>query len=116
MLVPLAEELKAKEEAVLPPFYADNLSLDGPAKANVRLMLHVMERGPNRGYFPEPTKSMNICDDESQVEVARAAFKELGLEVKFHDGFRYVENHISSDAWREEWVRPQVEALAEGVQ
>eukprot|EP00957_Ditylum_brightwellii_P182576 13907495-Ditylum_brightwellii.AAC.1 len=74
-----------------------------------------MECGPDRGYFPEATKLIHICDNKSQVGTARAAFKELGLEVKFQGGFRYVGGHIGSVAQREEWVGQQVEAWAEGV-
>eukprot|EP00957_Ditylum_brightwellii_P161977 12332619-Ditylum_brightwellii.AAC.1 len=107
MLVLLAEELWAKAAKVLTPLYADDLSLDGLAKANARLILHVMERGPDRGYFMDPTKSIHICDNKTQVEAARATFKELGLAVKFNNG---------SKARQEEWVKPQVEAWAEGVQ
>eukprot|EP00957_Ditylum_brightwellii_P008520 646279-Ditylum_brightwellii.AAC.1 len=50
-LVPLAEELSEQEDEVLPPFYVDYFSMDRPARANARLIRHVMERGPDRGYF-----------------------------------------------------------------
>eukprot|EP00957_Ditylum_brightwellii_P181905 13858367-Ditylum_brightwellii.AAC.1 len=115
-LVPLAEELKAKGEKVLPPFYADDLSLDGLAKASTRLMLHVMEYGPDQGNFLEPTKLIHICDDKSQVEVARAVFKKLGLEVKFYDGFWCVGRFICRDAQRENYLQTAYSGLTLSLQ
>ena len=61
-LVSLAEELCAAAPNVLAPFYADDSVLYGPADMSARLMTLLLERGPERGYFPEPSKSLFICD------------------------------------------------------
>eukprot|EP00957_Ditylum_brightwellii_P149057 11349372-Ditylum_brightwellii.AAC.1 len=67
-----------------------------------------MERGPDRGYFPELEKSIHVCDDPSQVEETRRIFKDEGIgDVIFRGGQRYVGGFIGSKQTRLEWVEPQ---------
>eukprot|EP00957_Ditylum_brightwellii_P004134 315055-Ditylum_brightwellii.AAC.1 len=89
--------------------------MDRPVRANTRLMQHMVKRGPDRGYFPKPEKSIHIYDNPSQVEATQVAFLELCFKVKFHDGYCYVGNFIGSTAQREDWVAKKVEAWSDGV-
>eukprot|EP00957_Ditylum_brightwellii_P108904 8308253-Ditylum_brightwellii.AAC.1 len=59
-LLLLADQLREEEEKVLAPFYADDLSLDGPAQCNACQLQFMMGKGPDRGYFPEPDKLIHI--------------------------------------------------------
>ena len=59
-LVPLAEELCAADPGLLSPFYANDAAFDGSARRSAQLLKMLMRRGPDQGYFPEPTKSLFI--------------------------------------------------------
>ena len=42
-----------------------------------------MERGPDRGYFPDLAKSLFISDTLGQEEAVRREFAEEGFEINF---------------------------------
>eukprot|EP00957_Ditylum_brightwellii_P066008 5005995-Ditylum_brightwellii.AAC.1 len=85
-LVPLTELIREAEEAVMVPFYANNALLDGPARTNTRMMLVLMENGPDFGYYPKPEKLTHVCDRPEDVEEAKAMFTKSGLTLKYCDG------------------------------
>eukprot|EP00957_Ditylum_brightwellii_P161725 12313431-Ditylum_brightwellii.AAC.1 len=66
-----------------------------------------MEHGPDRGYFPEPDKSIHVCDSAEDTEKARAAFDAAGLKVNLHDGFRYVRGFIGRQEQEVEYITPK---------
>eukprot|EP00957_Ditylum_brightwellii_P033127 2511124-Ditylum_brightwellii.AAC.1 len=57
--VPLAEQMARMEEEAFTPFYTDDECVDGPACSNARVIKFLVEKGPDRGYFPEPEKSIH---------------------------------------------------------
>ena len=61
-LIPLAEELRAADTGLLSPFYANDADFDRLAQRSAQLLKLLMKRGPDRGYFPNPTKSLFISD------------------------------------------------------
>ena len=61
-LVSLAEELRAADPGLLSPFYADNAAFDGSARRSAQILKLLTRRGPDRGYFHEPAKSLFISD------------------------------------------------------
>ena len=78
-LVPLAEDLQAADPWLLSPFYADDAAFDGLARRSAQLIKMLMRRGPERGYFPEPAKSLCILDTPGQEEAAKREFDVEGL-------------------------------------
>ena len=64
--VPLAEELQAADPGLLSPFYADDATFNGSAQRIALQLNMLMKRGPDRGYFPEPAKSLFISDNLGQ--------------------------------------------------
>ena len=54
ILVLLTEELRAADLGILSPFYAYSEAFDGSARQSAQFSKMLMERGPDRGYFPEP--------------------------------------------------------------
>ena len=70
-IVPLAEELRAADPGLLSPFYADDADFDGLARRSAQLLKLLMKRGPDRGYFPSPAKSLFISDTPGQEEAAK---------------------------------------------
>ena len=73
-LVPLAEELRAADPGLLSPFYADDAVFDGLARCSAQLLKLLTERGTDRGYVPEPAKSLFILDTLGQKEASRREF------------------------------------------
>ena len=70
-LVPLAEELRAADPGILFPFSADDAALDGSARRIAQLLKLLIKRGPDRGYFPDPAKSLFILDAPGQEEASK---------------------------------------------
>jgi hypothetical protein len=58
-LVPLAQKLHDEFPAVLQPWYADDVAMEGRRASNVVwVMDRLKEAGPARGYYPKPEKSI----------------------------------------------------------
>ena len=114
-LVPLAKELRAADPGLLSPFYADDAAFDGSTRRSAQLLKLLMKRGPDRGYFPEPAKSLFISDTPGQEEAAKREFSIKGLTLKFVSGSRYLGTYLGPKTELEVWVKHQVEAWAHGV-
>ena len=70
-LVPLAEELRAADLGILYPFYADDAAFDGLTRRSAQLLKLLMKRGPDWGYFPEPSNSLFISDTPGKEDAAK---------------------------------------------
>ena len=75
----------------------------------------LMERGPDRGYFPEPDNSLFILDTPGQEEAAIREFTAEGLDVNSVGGSRYLGVYPGPQKALEAWVKPQLVAWANGV-
>ena len=62
ILVPLAKEIIAADPGILSPFYVDDAAFDGSEQRSSQPLKLLMKRGTDRGYFPEPAKSLFILD------------------------------------------------------
>ena len=89
-LIHLAEELQSADLGLLSQFYANNAAFDGPEQRSAQLIKLLMRRGPERGYFPEPAKSLFISDTPGQEEAAKREFAVEGLTLNFFSGHRYL--------------------------
>ena len=54
-----------------------------------------MKRGPDRGYFPDPAKSLFILDTPGQEEVVKREFAAEGLILNLVSGSRYLGANVS---------------------
>ena len=81
ILTPLEEELWAADPRLLYLFYAEDTAFGGSSRRSVQLLKLLMERGPERGYFPKPTKSLFIADSPEQEEAAKREFVAEELEL-----------------------------------
>ena len=70
-LTPLAKELRAANPGLLSLFYADDAAFEGLVRQSAHLLKMLMERGTDRGYLPDPAKSLFISDTPGQEEAAR---------------------------------------------
>ena len=111
-LAPLTKRLRAEEPVAMQAWYADDCAIRGPASKVASVMQRLMELGPAWGYFPEPDKSVVICDP-SREEALKAAFGEL--QFRYSDGERYIGTFVGSKEARAAWLAPKVKAWAEGV-
>jgi len=111
-LLPLAESLREAEPTVLQPWYADDMAMQGPVSGIARVMRLLQVEGPPRGYFPEPAKSILVCDPSVRT-AAEAALMEFNFS--FADGFRYVGGFMGTEAAREAWLAPQIATWVNGI-
>ena len=68
-----------------------------------------MKRGPDRGYFPKPDKSLFILDALGQEEAAKREVSVEGLALNFVSGSRYLGAYLGPQEELEAWFKPQVE-------
>ena len=87
-LVALVEELRAAHPGLLSHFYVDDAVFDGLARRIPQIFKLLMKRGPDRGYFPEPSKSLFILDTPGQEAAAKREFAKEGLVLNFISGSR----------------------------
>ena len=57
-IVPLDKELRSADLVLLSLFYADDAAFDSSARQSAHILKLLMERGPERGYFPKTGKSL----------------------------------------------------------
>ena len=69
-----------------------------------------MKRGPDWGYFPEPSKSLFISYTPGQEAAAKQEFAKEGLVLNFISGSQYLGEYLGPRDQLEAWVKPQVEA------
>jgi hypothetical protein len=94
-------------------WYADDGQLQGRSSRVAAAMIDLQRLGPERGYFPEPAKSIFVCDREdwSGAEERLEAFG-----FKFVDGSRYAGGFLGSEMALSEWLEPQVAQWVRGVE
>jgi hypothetical protein len=82
-LVPLAATLRQAHPEVIKAWYADDGRLQGRLLRVAAAMIDLQRLGPKRGYFPEPAKSIFVCNPED-----RPGAKERleAFSFKFVDG------------------------------
>ena len=67
----IVEELCVVAPDSLELLYANDVAFSGPVDRSARLMELLLEWGLARGYFPEPVKSIFICDSSYQEETVK---------------------------------------------
>ena len=73
----------------------DDAAFDGLERQSAQLLRLLMKRGLDRGYFPEPAKSLFISDTLGQEEAAKREFAVEGLTLNFICGSRYLGLYLS---------------------
>ena len=114
-LVPLAEELRVAELGILLPLYADNVAFDCSARQSAQLLKLLINRGPDRGYFLEPAKSLFILDTPGQEEAAKRGFSGEVLNLHFVSSSRCLGAYLGPQDEIETWVKPHMEEWAQRV-
>ena len=69
-------------------------------------------RGPARGYFPKPTKSILVVS-EKNVPWAKEYFRGMGIQVV--TGSRYLGGYVGERETEGQWLQEKVEGWDESV-
>ena len=93
-LVPVAEELRAENLVMLSTFYANDAMFDGSSRQNSQILKLLMDSGPDRGYYPDPDKSLFVLDTPGKKEATRRKFAEEGLVLNYVSGGRYLGKYL----------------------
>ena len=80
-LVSLAEDLKEADYTLLSPLYANDEVFYVLARWNADQLKLLMSRGLDRGYFPDPSRSLFISDNPEDKEETRRKFERVGLNL-----------------------------------
>ena len=84
------------------------------AQGSAQILKLLIRRGADRGYFPKPDKSLFISDTTVQEAAAKREFAMEGLTLNFVSVSRYLGEYLGPQKELEAWVKPQVEAWANG--
>jgi hypothetical protein len=101
LLLPLIRDLKRELPDVNQPWYADDSGAGGNFAGIRSYFERLQEKGPRRGYFPEPSKSILVVQEHNRA-AAEIAFKDLGFTIV--TGTRYLGGYIGSAEDQSEWV------------
>ena len=85
----------------------DDGAFDGSARRSAQLLKLLMKRGPDRGYFPEPAKSLFILDTSGQEAAAKREFAKEGLVLHFVSSSRCLWAYLGAQVELEAWVNPK---------
>ena len=69
-----AEVLRGADPGLLSSFYAEDAAFDGSARRSPQILKLLIKRGPDRGYLPEPAKSLFILNNLDQEEASKREF------------------------------------------
>ena len=58
-LTPLEEDLRAVDQGLLPPFYADDADFGGLVRRSAQLLKLLMKRGADRGSWEPPVTNLS---------------------------------------------------------
>jgi hypothetical protein len=102
LLLPLIRDLKEELPDVNQPWYADDSGAGGSFAGIRQYFLSLQKKGPRRGYFPEPSKSILVVQEHNKA-AAKIAFKDLGFTIV--TGTRYLGGFVGSAEDQSDWVK-----------
>ena len=105
-LTPLSEALRAAVPEVVQPWYADDVAMAGPVTGIAKAQRLLNLWGPQRGYYPEPEKSVLIRRPSDPPD-ALEPVQEFNFQLV--DGHRYVGGFVGTEATEEAWLAPQIQ-------
>ena len=73
-LAPLGEDLHAASLDLSAPFYVKNAMFNGLSDRISRLRTLLLEQGLVKGYLPELTKLLFMCESTDQEEIMKQEF------------------------------------------
>ena len=110
----LEHDTRAAIPQTLQPWFAHDAGAVDKAKHSTECLEYLVIHGPLFGYYPEPSKSWYICKAEDKT-VARQAFEERGLHIKYTQSQKYLGRFIGSADTKEDWLNKKVADWLEAV-
>lgn len=99
-LVPLARRLREEVPGVVQPWYVHGGTIKGTSKSN-----GPPRKGPARGYFPEPSKSIVLSHEAHEAKARRSL---ESFHFQYTNRARYLGGFIGTPATRTEWLTPKI--------
>ena len=94
IMLPLTLQLKATVPTSLQPWYTDDATAGGDFEKIEEIFSLLLSKGPARGYFPKPTKSI-LAVKPAMVERTKARSNHLRFQVT---GTRYLGGFVGVPA------------------
>ena len=111
-LTPLAERIKAATQGITQSWYADDAAIAGPA-SKVKAAFHLLQQwGPDRGYHPEPNKSIVVAPTHHHEQAKRHLHP---FPFTYTDGHWYVGGFLGPTSKRTAWLTPKIQGWVDGV-
>ena len=110
---PLIRELRVAHPRVTQLWYTYDAGAGGKFPHILAHLRYLQERGPPRGYVPEPTES-NLVVDPRNVAQAEEFFRGMGL--KLVTGSRYLRGFIGEGEAEKSWLEGKVAGWVESVE
>ena len=111
-VLPLIRVLQVDHPQVYQPWYADDAGAWGRFQDIMAHFRDLQLKGPARGYFSNPTKSILVVS-EKNVPRAKAYFRGMGIKVV--TGSRYLGGYIGELETEAQWVKEKVEGWSDSV-
>ena len=111
-VLPLIRELWEAHPRVTQPRYADDAGTGGKFEHILDHFNDMQARGPSRGYFPEPTKSILVVDPRNLPRVENFFH---GMGVKIVTGSRYLGGFVRYIVAEDIWLAEKVQGWADSV-
>ena len=110
--LPLIRDIQGTHPPGTQPWYADDMGWEGKFPHILAHLQDFQARGPPRGYFLEPTKSILVVA-QGNMDRAEEFFRGMGL--KFVKGSWYLGGFIGYGAAEKRWLARKVEGWVESV-
>ena len=108
----LIRELRNAQTRVTQPWYADDAGAGGMFQQVQEHFRDIQARGPARGYYPEPTKSILVV---APGNVTRAEDHFQGLGIRVVTGHRYLGGFIGDIDAEKGWLQDKIRGWTESV-
>ena len=112
-VLPLIRELRGAHPRATQPYYTDDAGAGGEFTNILEHLRDLQARGLDRGYYPEPTKSILVVAP-GNVSRAEEFFRGLGIRVV--TGHRYLGGYIGDKEAEGRWLAENITGWVESVE
>ncbi len=112
-LTPLMETVRGTLPTVLQAWYTYDSSFQGITAEIAPAMQIILEKGPARGYYLEPRKSVLICNLAIH-KMVQAGLQEFNFQ--FESRYCHVGRYLGSQEAHNQWIQPQIQQWVRGME
>jgi hypothetical protein len=111
-LAPLSESLRIAVPGLVQPWYADDAAMAGPISQIRKAQLLLQEWGPQRGYYPEPSKSVLVTPPFTTPDQL-TPLTEFNYQVT--EGSRYIGGFVGSASTQTTWLNSKIDTWLSAI-